>query len=227
MFDVVAARFKVEPGVPASFAEDATPTFPARGRAGGDFVLVAAEELELAGVFVASVPGFTFFCGYMRQQVTLFCGYDLTCMLMVSMRLPVSLTTTAFGGLSKARRSITRIFPFSVPKYMAAPSGENPMVVRGTLTLRDRKILDITSKTMNSKIQYTTYALSFSKSIRPTNPPDVAAAIRVLLKGLHAIAEMVPEAVSVNEIVFNGPDGRVVSYIIICFPAATMSLVLQ
>jgi hypothetical protein len=74
------------------------------------------------------------------------CEYNLTCMLMVSMRLPVSLTTTAFGGLSNARRSTTRIFPFSVPKYIAAPSGENAMVVRGTLTLRDRKSLEITSK---------------------------------------------------------------------------------
>ena len=72
-------------------------------------------------------------------------------MLMVSIRLPVSLTTTAFGGLSKARRSITRIFPFSVPKYMAAPSEENAMVVRGTLTLRDRKSLEITSKMMNGQ----------------------------------------------------------------------------
>jgi hypothetical protein len=77
MFDVVVARFKVEMGVPASFAEDATPTFPTRGRAGGDFVLVAAEEP--AGVFVdPSVPGFTFFCGYMRQQAIPFREYDLT-----------------------------------------------------------------------------------------------------------------------------------------------------
>lgn len=225
MFEVVAARFKVELGVPASFAEDATPTFPTRGRAGGDFVAVAEEP---AGVFVdPSVPDFTFFCGYMRQKAILPCDYDLTCMLMVSMRLPVSLTTTAFGCLSKARRSITKIFPFSVPKYMAAPSGENPMVVRGTLTLRDRNSLGITSKTMNDKTQHATYAFSFSKSIRPTNPPDVAVAIRVLLKGLHAIAEMVPEAASANEMVFIGPDGRVVSYTIICFPTATKSLVRQ
>ena len=63
--------------------------------------------------------------------------------------------------------------------------------------------------------------------MRPTNPPDVEVAIRVLLKGLHAIAEMVPEAASGNEIVFVGPDGRVVSYTIICFPAATKSLVRQ
>jgi hypothetical protein len=166
MLDVVAARFKVELGVPASFA-DATPTFPTRGRAGGDFVVVAAEEP--AGVFVdPSVPGFTFFCGYMRQQATLFCECDFTCMLMVSMRLPISLTTTAFGGLSKARRSITRIFPFSVPKYMVAPSGENPMVVRGTLTLRDRKSLEITSKMMNAKTQ-TSHLRLFFLQINKTN----------------------------------------------------------
>ena len=225
MFDD-AVRFKAELGVPASFAEDTTPTFPTRGRVGGDFVLTAAEEP--AGVFVdPSVPDFTFFWGFPRQQAILLCEYDLTCMLMVSMRLPVSLTTTDFGGLSKARRSITRIFPFSVPKYMAAPSGENPMVVSGTLTLRIRKSLEIASETINGKTQHATYAFSFSKSIRPTNPPDVAVAIRVLLKGLHAIAEMVPVAASVNEMVFIGPDGRVVSYIIICFPAATKSLVRQ
>lgn len=108
---------------------------------------------------------------------------------------------------------------------MAAPSGENPIVVRGTLTLRDRKSLEIKSKKMTGEKRHATYAFSFSKSMRPTNPPDVAAAIRVLLKGLQAIAEMVPEAASVNEIVFIGADGRVVSYTIICFPAATKSLV--
>jgi hypothetical protein len=42
--------------------------------------------------------------------------------------------------------------------------------------------------------------------MRPTNPPDVAVVIRVLLK---AIAEMDPEAASVNEMVFIGLDGRV------------------
>jgi hypothetical protein len=57
-----------------------------------------------------SVPDFNLFCGYLRQQAILLplaawvCEYNLTCtcnsMLMVSMRLPVSLTTTAFGGLS-------------------------------------------------------------------------------------------------------------------------------
>lgn len=63
MFDVVVARFKVELGVPASFV---APTFPTRRRAGGDFVLVAAEEP--AGVFVdPSVPDFNFLCGYLRQ----------------------------------------------------------------------------------------------------------------------------------------------------------------
>lgn len=76
MLDVVAARFKVELGVPASFTE---PTFPTRGRAGrGDFALAAAEEP--AGVFVdPSVPDFNFFCGFPHQQVILLlCEYNLT-----------------------------------------------------------------------------------------------------------------------------------------------------
>lgn len=82
MFDVVVARFKVELGVPASFA---APAFPTRGRAVGDFALAAAEEPT--EVFVdPSVPDFNFFCRYSCQQSNFTLGeYNLTCMLMVSM----------------------------------------------------------------------------------------------------------------------------------------------
>ena len=35
------------------------------------------------------------------------------------------------------------------------------------------------------------------------------------MKGLHAIAEMVPEAALVNEMVFIGPDRRVVTWMVL------------
>ena len=81
MFDVVAARFKVELGGLAPFAEDVIPTLATRGRAGDgaalgiglaacdtarltvgsgsveDFAVVAAEEPA-----EVSVPDFTFLC---------------------------------------------------------------------------------------------------------------------------------------------------------------------
>lgn len=52
---------------------------------------------------------------------------------MHSMRAPVSLTTMDLGGLSSARRSMINSFPFSVVKYIAAPSGEKEADVKGTL----------------------------------------------------------------------------------------------
>lgn len=66
-------------------------------------------------------------------------------MLIASIRLPESLSTIDFGGLSSARRSMIKSFPFSVPVYIAAPSAEKASDVSGTLRFIVRNNLEKSS----------------------------------------------------------------------------------
>lgn len=60
---------------------------------------------------------------------------------MHSILSPPSPITVHLGGLSNARRSTTSSFPFSVPKYSAAPSGEKDADVSGIFKFNVRKSL--------------------------------------------------------------------------------------
>lgn len=60
---------------------------------------------------------------------------------MHSIRWPPSPMVIHIGGLSNPLRSTMRIFPFSVPKYRVAPSGENVAEVRGILRFKVRNKL--------------------------------------------------------------------------------------
>lgn len=79
---------------------------------------------------------------------------------------------------------------------------------------------------MSLRLRVRNKAFSFSRSISPTKPPEVATATSVLLKGLQATEVIFPDADSLITMVLLGPEGRVVSYTMSCFPHAIKSLVL-
>jgi hypothetical protein len=100
--------------------------------------------------------------------------------------------------------------PFSVPRYIAAPSGENSRDVNGTFM---SIVLNSLSLSVSVRLELnqarSTHPLSLSKSASPSVPSEHAAATRVLLNGLHDTATTSPDAI--KEIVFIGLDGFVVS----------------
>lgn len=93
---------------------------------------------------------------------------------------------------------------------MAAPSGENSRDVNGTFM---SIVLNGLSLPVSARLELgqigTIYPFSLSKSASPSVPSEHAAAIRVLLNGLHETATIFPDADM--EIVFIRLAGLVVS----------------
>lgn len=83
--------------------------------ASGCVFVVVAMELDLV---LGSGAPLTFFYekGLAFRSTGIECIEIRTWILIVSTRLPFSLITMVLGGLSNARRSMYRSFPFSVPK---------------------------------------------------------------------------------------------------------------
>lgn len=87
----------------------------------------------LDGVFAGLSPGLSFRY-YINSEIACHstCKVCVTCTDIQITLEPSPLTVIGFAGLSRARRSMIKTFPFSVPTYKAAPSAEKHMDVTET-----------------------------------------------------------------------------------------------
>jgi hypothetical protein len=118
----------------------------------------------------------------------------LTWKLIHSIRHPPSPTLTLFGGLSNALRSTISSFPFSVPKYSAAPSDEKRADVSGILRLSVRKRLERSWKLVTA-LDCRAYVPFLFIQINKTNIPSTSCdSYQRLAKGATCQLNNIPTA---------------------------------
>lgn len=179
----------------------------------GTVLRVVIVVLDEVVAFAEASPGLSFLCNDTQCYVPDLRLTRLTWTAMHTIRCPPSLTVIDFGVLSRARKSMTRTFPWSVPAYRDAPSGENSKDVNGARKDSVRNNLNCKNRSVTvSPAVRSTYPFSLSKSTSPTLPSLKATAISVLLNGLHVTATMLPAVPSLSIVMtFAGAEGRVVS----------------